>query len=145
MRSVESRNEIDRVAVSGNCTVSCWERGNCTYYAAVCRELHIIPQYAMVAHYAAKLCWHLVGDPILQLSQYNAVQSKAEEGQQYPMRYPAGRIRVRREARPSQCDTRVVRLNLLPSGGGLGRGKTKWRFLHVLYVEAQRIWSLSNT
>ena len=35
---------------------------------------------------------------------------------------------LRREARPSQCDTTVVRLNLLPSGGGLGRGKTKWRF-----------------
>ena len=32
-------------------------------------------------------------------------------------------IKLRREARPSQCDTKVVRLNLLPSGGGLGRGK----------------------
>ena len=31
--------------------------------------------------------------------------------------------KVGREARPSQCGTKVVSLNLLPSGGGLGRGK----------------------
>jgi len=47
---------------------------------------------------------------------------------------------VRREARPSQCDTKVVRLNLLPSGGGLGRGK----MMLIAVLDQVEILSISS-
>jgi hypothetical protein len=63
MRSVESRNEIDRVAVSGNCTGK-WEIVHIMpqmaefggFYAELCLNRGIMPIGAGGVHYAGKLC-----------------------------------------------------------------------------------------